>query len=169
MVRRPELWLYLLGAVTFLIIALRRVLRRLKPLNDELYSKQVAIHHVHSLVTWIRADGTIGSVNPAVVQALRTPEKELIGRAWQSLFAEPERARVEDAYRQALLMGKASLETLAGSPETGIAHVSLLLVTIHDHKSRLIGHYCLMQDRTRELELEEQIRRLSATPAAVGE
>jgi uncharacterized protein (DUF1501 family) len=40
----PEmLWLYLLFAVTILVIVLRRVLRRQTPLTDELYSKKVAI------------------------------------------------------------------------------------------------------------------------------
>jgi hypothetical protein len=41
----------------------------------------------------------------------------------------------------------------------------VLLVTVHDHKSRLIGHYCLVEDRTRELELEEQLRKLSPVEA----
>ena len=57
------LWLYLLGAVTGLSIALRRVLRRQKPLNDELYSTKVAVNHVQSGVAWVRADGKIGSIS----------------------------------------------------------------------------------------------------------
>ena len=68
--RWMQLWLYLLGAVTVLVIALRRVLRRQAPLSDELYSKQVAIDHVHSGVAWVRADGTVGSVNPALARIL---------------------------------------------------------------------------------------------------
>jgi hypothetical protein len=38
-------------------------------------------------------------------------------------------------------------------------------VTIHDHKSRLVGHYCLMEDRTREAEMEQQIQELTALAA----
>ncbi len=38
------------------------------------------------------------------------------------------------------------------------AAVNVLLVTVHDSRTRLVGHYCLMDDRTREeLELEEQV------------
>ena len=158
----PELWLYLFGAVIFLVIKLRRVLLQQKPLSDELYSKRVAIEHVHSGVAWVRADGTIGVVNPALASTLGTPAKDLAGRGWQTVFPEKERARVEETYRRALLMGKASLDVHASRPDLHDSSVSLLLVTIHDHKSRLVGHYCLMEDRTRELELEEQVRRLSA-------
>ncbi len=58
---------------------LRRVLRRQAPLSDELYSKQVAIDHVHSGVAWVRADGTLGSVNPALAEApMKTTPRELV-------------------------------------------------------------------------------------------
>src|SRR5579863_5503227 len=107
------LWLYLLGAVTVLVIVLRRVLRRQAPLNDELYSKQVAIDHVHSGVAWVRADGTLGSVNPALAESLRTTPRELVGRAWQTLFPEGDRAGIQAAYGQALLLGRVSLESTA--------------------------------------------------------
>jgi PAS domain S-box-containing protein len=159
------LWLYLLGAVTFLIIVLRRVLRKQKPLNDALYSKQVAIDHVHSGVAWARADGSLGSVNPALAKIIGGAERELIGRRWESIFPEQERARMLDAHRQALLMGKIPLETTAERLDGTLANVNVLLVTVHDHKSRLIGHYCLVEDRTRELELEEQLRKLSPVEA----
>ena len=166
--RNPSLWLYLLGAVTFLVIALRRVLRRQEPLNDAIYSKQVAIDHVHSGVTWVRSDGTIGSVNPALAKTLGASQKELIGTAWTSLFPPSDQPRLEEAYRQALLMGKIALEAEAQRADGTRARVDVLLVTIHDHKSRLVGHYCLMEDRTRSLELEEQIQKLSSEVAAAN-
>ena len=152
--RRPDLWLYLLAAVTFLIIALRRVLRRQKPLNDELYAKQVAIEHVHSGVSWIRADGTVGSVNPALAQTLRAAPRELIGRQWLEMFPQPQREQIEHAYRQALLQGKIEMEAELARFDQTAAHVNLLLVTVHDHKSRLIGHYCMIEDRSRALHIE---------------
>ncbi len=80
------LWLYLLGAVTVLGIALRRVLRRQKPLDDELYSSKVAIDHVHSGVAWVRANGTIGSMNPALAGTLNVKQHELDGHDWLLLF-----------------------------------------------------------------------------------
>ena len=169
MFRHPDLWVYLLGVTTILIIKLRRVVRRQTPLNDELYAKQVAIDHVHSGVAWVRADGTLGSVNPALAQTLERSGEELLGTAWRALFPEPERAKLEEVYREALLRGKGSLETTVNRPDGRLAHVSVLLVSVHDHKSRLIGHYCLMQDRTREVELEEQVRgleQLEQSPAA---
>src|SRR5580700_2358741 len=58
-----KLWLILLAVAVGLGIALRRVLRRQSPLNDELYSQQVAVAHVQSGVAWVRADLTFGSVN----------------------------------------------------------------------------------------------------------
>lgn len=159
------LWLYLLGAVTFLVIVLRRVLRRQRPLNDELYSKQVAIDHVHSGVAWAGADGNLVSVNPALAKILRAIPRELVGRHWETIFPERDHPQLQDAYRQALLMGKVSMETAARRLDGTLASVNLTLVTIHDHKTRLVGHYCLVEDRTRELELEEQVRKLSAETA----
>jgi PAS domain S-box-containing protein len=164
--RWMQLWLYLLGAVTVLVIVLRRVLRRQAPLSDALYSKQVAIDHVHSGVAWVRADGTVGSVNPALAQSLRAIAAELVGRKWEMLFPADERPEIQQAYRQALLMGRITRESTALRLDGSVAPVNLMLVTIHDHKSRLVGHYCLIEDRTREIELEEQVRKLTALAEA---
>jgi PAS domain S-box-containing protein len=161
--RSPALWLSLLGAVTFLVVVLRRVLHRQRPLNDELYAKQVAIDHVHSGVAWVRADGLVGSINPALAKTVGRLPRELVGQPWKIIFPQEERPRLEEAHRQALLMGRTVLETQTERPDGALAQVSVLLVTIHDHRSRLVGHYCLMEDRTRELELEEQVLKLSST------
>lgn len=163
--RSPALWLYLLAAVTVLTIALRRVLHRQAPLSDEVYSKQVAIDHVHSGVAWVRNDGTIGSVNPALAKTMRVIPRELVGSAWTSLFPAKDRPRIEEAYSQALLMGKATLEVQAQRIDGSLAQANVLLVSIHDHRSRFVGHYCLMEDRTHVLELEGLIHRLSAEAA----
>lgn len=160
--RSPALWLYLLAAVTFLTIALRRVLQRVNPLNDEVFAKQVAINHVHSGVAWVRFDGTIGSVNPALAKTLNADPRILVGSSWTSLFPAKDRARVEEAFSQALLMGKAPVEVDAQRVDGSLARANLLLVSIHDHKSRFIGHYCLMEDRTYVVELEGLLHRLSA-------
>ena len=163
---RPGLWLYLLGAVTFLVIVLRRVLQRMRPLNEELYAKQVAIEHVQSGVAWVRADGTVVSVNPALCRTLRTTPRDLVGRQWSTLFLAQEWERVQDTYSQALLRGRMEMEGVAKRGDGTLAPVTLLLVTVHDHKSSLIGHYCLMEDRTRLVELEEQLQKTkSAQPA----
>jgi PAS domain S-box-containing protein len=160
--RSPALWLYLLGAVTFLVIALRRVVHRQIPLSDEIYAKQVAIDHVHSGVAWVRNDGLIGSANPALAKSLRAIPRELVGSPWTSLFPANHRVRVEEAYSHALLNGKASLEVDAQRLDGSMAQVDVLLVSIHDHKSRFVGHYCLMEDRTHVLELEDLVQRISA-------
>jgi PAS domain S-box-containing protein len=164
--RNPALWLYLLGAVTFLVIVLRRVLHRMAPLNDEIYSKQVAIDHVHSCVAWVRAGGLIGSVNPALAKTLRMLPRELVGQPWETIFPLEERPKLLEAHRQGLLMGKIRLDTQAQRPDDTLAKVRVLLVTIHDHQSRPVGHYCLMEDLTRELELEQQIEKLTVDLAA---
>lgn len=160
--RSPALWLYLLGAVTFLTAALRRVLQRVNPLNDEVYSKQVAIDHVHSGVAWVRFDGTIASVNPALTKTLNALPRGLVGSHWTTMFPAKDRARVEDAFSQALLMGKSPIEVDAQRVDGNVARVNVLLVSIHDHRSRFVGHYCLMEDRTYVVELEGLLQRLSA-------
>jgi len=157
---RPDLWLYLLAAVTVLVITVRRLKLRQTPLSDELYSKQVAIDHVHSGVAWVRADGTVGSINPALAKTVGYLPKEILGENWERLFPASERQRVQECYRQALLRGKNSLETKAERADRTAARVSVTLVTIHDSKTRLVGHYCLMEDRTRERELEENVEKL---------
>ena|SRR5579871_912985 len=154
------LWLYLLGLVTLLVIALRRVLRRQKPLSDELYSKQVAINHVHSGVAWVRADGTIGSVNPSLLATLGADSARVIGRDWLEIFPAAEREHLRESYRQMLLAGKISLECHAERLDGTLAEVGILLVVVHDHKTRLIGHYCLLEDCAQVRQLEEEIRKL---------
>src|SRR5580698_466909 len=98
-------WLYLLGAVTVLSIALRRVLRRQKPLDDELYAKNVAVEHVQSGVAWVRADGTIGSVNQSFATIFRVQPRDMQGQQWYRIFPLPEHARVSESFRQLLLAG----------------------------------------------------------------
>ena|SRR5277367_2489050 len=159
--RNPALWLYLLGTVTFLVVMLRRVLHRQMPLSDEIYAQQVAIDHVHSGVAWVGSDGLVSSINPAIAKTLALLPLELLGQPWNSFFPPGERNKVEDAYRQALLMGKTALETQVQRPDGTLRQVSVLLVTVHDHNLRLVGHHWLMQDRTREVELEEQIQKLA--------
>src|SRR5712692_3062460 len=97
------LWLFLLGAVTLLVIAVRRVLRRQQPLDNELYSKKIAIDHIHSGVAWVGEDGTIGSLNPSLAGTFGARYGELDGRDWRALFLKSDQARVEERYRQALL------------------------------------------------------------------
>ncbi len=163
--RSPELWLYLLAAVTFLVIALRRVRHRLTPLNDEVYAKQVAIDHVHSGVAWVRYDGNIGSVNPALAKSLNAIPRDLVGSAWMKMFPAKVRAQLEEAYSQALLMGKVSLDVEFQRSDGSPVQANLMLVSIHDHRSRFIGHYCLMEDRTHVMELEGLVQQFSAEHA----
>jgi PAS domain S-box-containing protein len=163
------LWLYLLAAVTVLAIALRRVLRRQKPLDDELYSKRVAIDHVHSGVAWVRADGTIGSMNPALAATLGVKYGELGGHDWLLLFPQKERARVREVYSQVLLMGIASIDVYAERSDGSLAWLNIVMVSVHDHKMRFVGHHCLTVDRTREKQLEEKVKELTATLEHHGE
>ena len=76
------LWLYFLGAIIALVIALRRVLQRQTPLSDELYSTKVAFDHLQSGVAWVRGDGTLGTVNSSAAATLSANPKNLIGRDW---------------------------------------------------------------------------------------
>src|SRR5579862_4473074 len=156
------LWLYLLGLVTGLVIILRRVLRRQKPLSDELYARQVAVDHVHSGVAWVRSDGKIGSVNESFAATFGVAPRELAGRDWYEIFPLRERERIQEAYSQMLLLGKAALEARGWLTGGSSAELEVLLVAVHDHKMRYVGHHCLVADRTRERQLEEKVRQLSA-------
>lgn len=157
------LWLYLLALATVLYIALRRVRSRQKPLSDELYAKSVAIDHVYTGVAWIRADNKIGSANPALSNLLRLNSNEILERDWKDIFALGERGRVEEAYSQMLLMGKATVE-MAALGRRGETRCNVLLVAIHDHRMRFVGHHCIFEDRTREQMLEDRLRELTAKP-----
>lgn len=154
----PELWLYLLGLSVLLSIALRRVLARQQPLNDELYSKTVAIEHVQSGVAWIRPDGGIRTLNPAFTEILGSPARDFERRSWYDLFAEREHDRLEEAYSQMLLLGKADLEAYCKRADGTYAPLEVRLAAVHDHKMRYMGHHCLVVDHAKERLLEEQIR-----------
>ncbi|HEV2198364.1 MAG TPA: PAS domain-containing protein [Bryobacteraceae bacterium] len=156
--RSPELWVYLLGLSVLLSIALRRVRARQQPLNDELYSKTVAIEHVQSGVAWIRPDGAIRTINPAYAEMLAGPARDFLGRNWFDLFAQQEHARLQEAYSQMLLLGKANLEALCKRADGTFAALEVRLAAVHDHKMRFMGHHCLVVDHAKEHLIEAQIR-----------
>ncbi|HML17087.1 MAG TPA: PAS domain-containing protein, partial [Bryobacteraceae bacterium] len=152
------LWLYLLGVVTLLTIALRRVLRRQTPLDEELYSKKVAVEHVQSGVAWVRADGRIGSVNQSFANTFRCTPEQLRDQIWMTLFAEKDRERAREAYSQMLLAGIDSLECLGLRADGSMAWLNVRMVAVHDHHLRFAGHHCLIEDRTLVHQLEERLR-----------
>jgi PAS domain-containing protein len=139
------LWLYLLGVATFLGIVVRRLLRRQKPLNDELYSKSVAIDHVSSGVAWVSSDGSLYSCNVSLAQMLGSSPEGLKGTAWLLMFSQSERERVSEAYSQMLLAGIASLDTRIVDTYGGESDRAVVLVAVHDHKMRFMGHHCIVE------------------------
>ena len=163
------LWLYLLGAVTFLTIALRRVLRRQRPLTNELYTNKVAVEHVHSGVAFVKADGTIGSVNQSLADSLLARPNDLVGHEWYLLFPQRERAAMREAYAQMLIQGISTLEANVERTDGSLAAVHIRLVTANDHKMRVLGHHCMVHDVSREHKLEARIRELESEPARLTE
>jgi PAS domain S-box-containing protein len=161
------LWLYLLAAVTVLGIALRRVIRRMTPLDDELYSKNVAIEHVNTGVAWVGVDGKIGAVNPALVKALDATQEALIGHEWCSIFAPASRDTAQEAFTQMLLRGKATFEARGLRSHGGLSVFDVLLIAVHDHKMRFKGHHCIAEDRTRERELQERLDQLTQSSSSI--
>ncbi len=153
----PELWVYLLGLTVLLGIALRRVLAQQNPLKDEVYMKNVAIEYVQSGVAWIRADGTVRSINQSLADTLGALPRELIKLEWYELFAAQDHAQLKEAFSQMLLIGKTTLQVHGKRMDGTYAGLELLMVAIHDHKMRFVGHHCLVVDRTRERVLEAQI------------
>ena len=159
--RSPELWVYLLGLSVLLVIALRRVQAQQNPLKDEVYTTTVAMEHIQSGVAWIRADGKIRSLNASFATALGGEPKLLTGRDWYELFGEQDRNKIQEAYSQMLLLGRATLDARGRRLDGGQSGLEVLMVAIHDHKMRFVGHHCLVVDRTREKMLEAQVEELT--------
>ena len=159
--RSPEVWVYLLGLSVLLIIALRRALAQQNPLRDEVYMKTVAVEYVQTGVAWIRADGKIRSANASLGTTLGGESRTLVGRDWYEMFAPQERNKIEEAYSQMLLLGKATLEVTGRRTDGLYSSLEVLMVAIHDHKMRFVGHHCLVVDRTREKALAAQLEELT--------
>lgn len=130
----------------FLVAVVRRLLRRQKPMIDELYSKCVAIDHVYDGVAWVTAHGRVGYVNPALAKMLELDSAALLGRSWLDIFAPEDRRGIENAYSQMLLAGKASLDAKVLSSHGDLKPRNLLMVAIHDHKTRFSGHHCIFHE-----------------------
>jgi PAS domain S-box-containing protein len=153
-------WLYLLGAVTVLVIALRRVMQRQTPLSDELYSTKVAFDHLQSGVAWVRRDGTLGMVNSSLAATFAADPKGFVGRDWLTIFPKMEQERVKEAYSQMLLAGRTQFDTYGQRADGTCASLNVLLVAVHDHKMRFVGHHCLVLDSTRTRILEDRVKEL---------
>ena len=154
------LWLYLLGAVTVLCIALRRVIHRQTPLSDEALFDQSRLRSSAErcrLGQWRRK---LGTVNSSLAATLASDPKALIGRAWLDIFPKEERERVRRAYSQMLLLGRTEFDISGQRADGTYAWLSVLLVAVHDHKMRFVGHHCLVLDSTHTRLLEERLQEL---------
>lgn len=154
------LWLYLLGTATVLAIALRRVVQRQAPLTDELYSTKVALDRLQSGVAWVRADGTLGMVNSSLAATLNTDPKSLTGCGWLEIFALDERERARESATRMLLLGMTEFNAYGQRADGTYAWLNVLLVAVHDHKMRFVGHHCLILDSTRTRILEDRVKEL---------
>ena len=155
------MWVYLLGLSVLLLVALRRVLANQDPLKDEVYRRTVAVEHVQSGVIWVGSNGKISSVNASFATTFGGEPKSICGHDWLEIFAPRDRSKMEEAYSQMLLLGKANVEVHGRRLDGSYSALDVLMVAIHDHKMRFIGHHCLILDRTRERVLEAQLEKLT--------
>jgi PAS domain S-box-containing protein len=162
------LWLYLLGAITVLCIALRRVIHRQTPLSDEVYSTKVAFDHLQSGVAWIRGNGMIGMVNSSLASTLTREPKSLVGCDWLDIFPKQERERLRESYSRMLLLGRTEIDAYGLRTDGTYAWLNVLLVAVHDHKMRFVGHHCLVLDSTRTRLLEERVKELERAPISLA-
>ncbi len=149
-----------------LTIPLRRILRRFKPLREELSVKNLVIDQVHTGIAWVRKDGTLGWLNPSLAESLQIAPQDLIGREWYELFDTAERPRVREDYRQMLFIGKLSLKARGLRADGTLAAFDVELVPVHDKRKRYAGHHCLITDVSKENELAQRIEQLSAGESA---
>jgi PAS domain-containing protein len=166
-----KLWLILLGVAMGLGIALRRVLRRQSPLSDELYSQQVAVAHVQSGIAWVRGDLTFGSVNQSFADTLKMAPRDFAELEWYKIFRPGDHARIREAYGQMMLRGMTSFEAACARSDGSLAWLDVRLVPVRDGHLRFVGHHCMISDKSRERELEQQVRdleeRLEQIPRAM--
>lgn len=155
------MWVWFYGLSTLLGILYRRLWLKQLPLNKELNASRVAIDHIQSGVAWVREDGKIGSANPSLAESVSIRAASLVGHDWLELFPESERQNVQKAHAEMLLSGHSSVSTLLERADGSHAPADLRLVVIHDDKSKFLGHHCLIQDLTREWELQSQLRKLN--------
>jgi hypothetical protein len=83
--------------------------------------------------------------------------EQLQGRSWLEIFASSERGRMQQAYRQMLLAGRATLNARVVDSQGTVTVRGLLIVAVHDHKMRLAGHHCILNDQVREERAAEQL------------
>ncbi len=84
------------------------------------------------------------------------------------MFPVDEHYRIRDSFSQALLSGMASLDLAGERVDGSRIWMNVRLIAVHDHKMRFVGHHCLIQDRTYERDLEEQVARLEAAASPTG-
>jgi len=164
-----KLWLILLGVATVLTIALRRVRGRQAPLNDELYAKRVAVDYVLSGVAWVGADGIIASVNDCFVKTFRGAAADLAGREWYRVFRAEDERHVRDQYSQLMLRGVVDFEADGERGDRSLAHLRVRMVAVHDGQMRFAGHHLLIEDKTRERELERRVSEFEGRYRAAGQ
>ena len=121
----------------------------------------MAVEHVQSGVVWVNSDGKVRSVNASFANTLGGEPKSILGHDWAEIFAPRDRSKMEEAYSQMLLLGKANVEVHGRRLDGSYSALEVLMVAIHDHKMRFIGHHCLVLDRTRERVLEAQLAELA--------
>ena len=68
---------------------------------------------------------------------------------------------MQEAYSRMLLLGRAELDAHGRRLDGGQSRLEVLIVAIHDHKMRFVGHHCLVVDRTRERMLEAAVDELT--------
>jgi PAS domain S-box-containing protein len=159
----------LLAIAVGLIIPLRKGLRRLEPLRQELSVKNVVIDQIHTGVAWVRKDGTLGWLNAALAESLQISPQDLIGKEWYELFDMDERARIREDYRQMLFIGKLSLNTRGLRADGNVTHFEVALVPVKDRRQRYAGHHCLVSDLTLRRELEQELEQLNTQESAAME
>jgi len=86
------------------------------------------VEHVQSGVVWVNSDGKVSSVNASFANTLGGEPKSILGHDWFEIFAPRDRSKMEEAYSQMLLLGKANVQVHGRRLDGSYSALEVLMV-----------------------------------------
>lgn len=151
------------GSLVIALVALAVIIWRVY-LSKETRRAKIATKRYESLfkngdpILAVDAEGSVDSVNPAFCQLSKYEEEELEGISFASLIASTDRARVDEAFRDAFEGEPTKIETELLPKEGQNIAIELTNVPI-TVRGKTVGAYQIIRNITLQKELEHQLTR----------